>query len=70
MYLGTHEVKFNIYIDKTIASGVRYAMLHHYRCEHCGHEHNVKFRAEEPFFCGGQCQRLVGIEPATAESAA
>lgn len=55
-YLGTQEVKFNLYVDK---SGVRYQLRHRYDCDSCGRPHFLRVRAEEPFYC--DCQRLIDI---------
>lgn len=68
MYHGLHELKFNIYVDKSLASGWRYQMLHRYTCEHCGHEHNVLFRATEDFYCSKCANRLVDVRNMTEEA--
>ena len=60
MYLGQHETRINIYLDKTIASGVRYVKLHHYQCESCGRIAKVTFQAEESFYCG-DCNTLIDL---------
>ena len=64
MYLGAKERRFNIYIDKTITGGWRYAKFHTYQCEKCGYISHITLEAVEPFYCGGKdCHSLIGIEP-------
>ena len=66
MYLGIREEQYNIYVDKSLRSGIRYARRHAYRCEHCGEEHllHIDFPAADPFYC--DCNRLVGVTLPTA----
>lgn len=63
MYLGEVEIRYNIYTDKSIRSGIRYRTMHSYQCGRCGRSSNVLQKADEPFFCGG-CGSLIGIDPA------
>ncbi|MDE2103992.1 MAG: hypothetical protein KGL39_42540 [Patescibacteria group bacterium] len=55
MYLGKRETIVNHYLPVNgvrPAHGNRYAVLHFYRCEHCGRETPGQIeQASEPFFC-------------------